>query len=71
MCIRDRVQVNQIGAVGLEKASAYKEFFFIVCQAARSSVEGSVCHFKGDQMILDFYKNNVRDEKPDNTGAGF
>lgn len=65
------VQVNQIGAVGLEKASAYKEFFFIVCQAARSSVEGSVCHFKGDQMILDFYKNNVRDEKPDNTGAGF
>ena len=33
-------------------------------------MEGSVCHFKGDQMILDFYKNNVRDEKPDNTGAG-
>ena len=65
------MQVNKIGAVWLEKASAYKEFFFIVCQAAASSVEGSICQFKGNQMILDFHKNNVRDEKPDNAGTGF
>ena len=58
------MQVNQIGAVGLEKASAYRGVFFIVCQAARRSVEGSVCHFKGDQMILAFTKTTL-DEKPD------